>query len=141
MANTKQAAIDNAKRLLELTERKAELLKKLIKGLEQHGRKEARAVNKPIYDEKRRQYMAHEITHRAFYLWCGEFIGVTPALLPVSLERVKLSNDPHLNDIPLKLWDDKDAEVRALAYDKGLSWSLSDTVSALKNLALELVGK
>jgi len=85
--------------------------------------------------EQRRRYMGHEITHHEYYIWLAEFIGATKAQLPVSQERIDESTDPHLNDIPLHLWDYRDYIIRPMAYQKGLSWSLSDTVCVLKALA------
>ena len=94
-------------------------------------------VNQQAYNQQRQLYMNHKITHQQFYLWLASFIGVTDAMLPVSKERIARSQDPHFNDIPLRLWDYKDYDVRQLAYNKGLAWSLSDTVCTLKAIALQ----
>ena len=91
--------------------------------------------NQKIFDEKRKLYMDGKLTHKEFYLWLALFIGVSKAHLPVSQERINNSADEHLNDIPLKLWDNQDYIVRHLAYAKGLAWSLSDTVCTLKAIA------
>lgn len=91
--------------------------------------------NQKIHDDKRKEYMDGKITHEQFYTWLASFIGVTKAQLPVSQERINNSKDKYLNDIPLKLWDNQDFIVRRMAYNKGLVWSLSDTVCVLKTIA------
>lgn len=88
------------------------------------------------HDDQRRRYMTHEITHAEFYCWLADRIGVKVSDLPVSLERIAKSTDPHLNDIPLKLWDNCDFTVRTKSQFAGMrSWSLSDTVCCLKSFA------
>lgn len=88
------------------------------------------------HDAKRKQYLASEISHSEFYLWLADSIGIRIHDLPVKIERVKASTDPHLNDIPLQLWDRMDYLVRRLAVQHGMrSWSLSDTVCVLKAFA------
>jgi hypothetical protein len=92
-------------------------------------------ANQTKYNEQRKLYMDGKITHKEFYLWLASFIGATKAQLPVSQERIDRSKDEHLNDIPLKLWDNQDYIIRPMAYAKGIAWSLSDTVCTLKTLA------
>ena len=88
------------------------------------------------HDERRQAYMANIITHEEFYTWLAESIGVTVFDIPVSLDRIRASTDPHLNNIPLHMWDRKDSVVRQKAVKAGMrSWSLSDTVCVLKNYA------
>ncbi len=84
---------------------------------------------------ERARYMAHEITHQAYYLWLSDFIGLTDSLIPASNERVKRSTDPHLNDISIHLWDSMHYTVQRIAFQKGLPWSMSDTVCCLKAMA------
>lgn len=51
------------------------------------------------------QYMSGEITHREFY---GQFVSEyikTVVLANIPLNRLLASEDPHLNDIPLEVWD------------------------------------
>lgn len=98
-------------------------------------------TNKEIFQKERDRYMSHEITHRQFYLWLSNFIGLSDNLIPVSNDRIKASNDKYLNDIPLGVWDRMDGIVRHYAYQRGLPWALSDTVCCLKNMALERAGK
>lgn len=88
-----------------------------------------------LFDEKRNKYMNGEMTYTQFYTWLASFIGVTKNHLPVSQERINNSVDESLNDIPLQLWDNKDPIIRRMAYNKGLAWSLSDTVCVLKTVA------
>jgi hypothetical protein len=88
------------------------------------------------YDAKRKQYMANEITHSEFYLWLANAIGITRHNLPVSIAKIKASTDEHLNDIPLKMWDNQDPIVRSKAGLSGIrAWALSDTVCVLKSFA------
>lgn len=84
---------------------------------------------------QRSRYLNHEITFDEYYLWLAEFIGVTALMVPVSIERIRESTDPHLNDITLATWDRQDYVVRGLAGRRGLAWSLSDTVCVLKAVA------
>ena len=86
--------------------------------------------------KQRTRYLNHEITHEQHFTWLGEFIGANKKHLPVSQDTINESTDPHLNDIPLKLWDNQDPVIRHLANVKGLPWSLSDTVCVLKTIAL-----
>ena len=91
--------------------------------------------NKEVYSTERQKYLNGEISHDIFYTWLAGFIGATYADVPVSRERIRNSADPHLNDIPLHLWDSRHYNIRAKAYSKGLAWSMSDTVCVLKALA------
>ena len=94
-----------------------------------------KAQNQELVQAERKKYMNHELTHQEYYMWLAGFIGATKAHLPVSQERVDASTDEHLNDIPLKLWDNQDYLIRRMASNKGLAWSLCDTVCVLKSLA------
>lgn len=96
-------------------------------------------ANQQAYNEQRNRYMNHEITHEDFYLWLANFIGANEKMLPVSKDRIANSKDEHLNDIPLHLWDNQDYIIRRLAYNKGLAWSLCDTVCTLKAIAQKAV--
>lgn len=88
------------------------------------------------HDEKRKEYLDHKLGHDDFYLWLADSIGVTEKMLPVPVARVRQSNDQHLNDIPLNLWDRRDPLVRHNAFQAGMkSWSLSDSVCVLKAVA------
>lgn len=96
---------------------------------------EEKAANRELQQKQRAAYMAGELSHDAYYLWLADFVGLADTLIPVSNERVKASTDPHLNNIPLNLWDGMDCWARPAAYAKGLPWSLSDTVCCLKAMA------
>lgn len=88
------------------------------------------------YKIERERYMAGKITHTEFYEWLATAIGVTQANLPVDITVIRASQDPHLNDIPLHLWDRQDPIVRHKAASAGMrSWSLCDTVCVLKAYA------
>jgi hypothetical protein len=85
------------------------------------------------YNEKRQKNLSGQLSHSELYLWLADSIHISVADLPVSLERVRVSNDPYLNDIALIQWDRRDAIVRHKAASFGMrSWSLSDTVCVLK---------
>lgn len=92
-------------------------------------------ANQKAVNRMRANYTDGSITFQEYYEWLATFIGVTPLMLPVSVERIKASTDEHLNDISLDQWDRKDYFVRQLAYRKGLAWALSDTVCTLKAIA------
>lgn len=92
-------------------------------------------------EKKRQDYLDGAITFQEYYLWLAREIHITAKSCPVTLEEIKKSKDPHLNDIPLGLWDKQDSLVRAAAGRAGLKvWSLSDTVCLLKALAHEVRG-
>jgi hypothetical protein len=80
--------------------------------------------------------MDNELTHDQFYLWLADRIGISEQMLPVPTDRIARSTDPHLNDIPLNLWDRKDRIVRPVAYAAGMrTWSVFDTLCTLKAVA------
>jgi len=88
------------------------------------------------HDASRKQYLNNERSHDEHYLWLADAIGITIADLPVNLERINKSTDEHLNDIALRLWDDRHGTVRHKATQAGMrAWSLSDTVCVLKAYA------
>lgn len=66
---------------------------------------------------------------------CAVYIPATPEEL-----RAALRVDPHLNNIPLKRWDDQYGSIRrALAYKQITQVSLSQAVCVLKQAARMLV--
>jgi hypothetical protein len=82
--------------------------------------------------------------HRRYY---AQF--VTPGVLAlvraaIGLDRITASVDPHMNDIPLKEWDQLDPAIRpggARMHAKlngACFWSLSDTVCVAKEAARHL---
>lgn len=92
-------------------------------------------TNRKILAHKRSLYMDNKISHREYYLWLADFIGATIKMVPFTDKEIAASKDKHLNDLPLRIWDNQDYVIRQLAYNKGLAWSLSDTVCVLKALA------
>ncbi len=53
----------------------------------------------------RKQYLNQEVTHREYY---SQFVtnGIKSIVSgSIGKDRIKNSNDKHLNDIPLSLWD------------------------------------
>lgn len=97
--------------------------------------------NQAIYNDKRTLYMNGEISHDTFYLWLATFIGANVSMIPFTKERIAkaIKTDRHLNNLPLGVWDNQDCVIRQLAYNKGLAWSLSDTVCVLKAVACHSV--
>jgi hypothetical protein len=87
--------------------------------------------------QQRVRYMSHQIDHAAYYCWLADAVGLTDALIPASEPEIAsaLLTDPHLNNIALRRWDAMHAVVAPQAGRHGLSWSLSDTVCCLKELA------
>lgn len=92
----------------------------------------------------RKMYMGKECTHDEFY---GQFVNerVISRLARLK-ERIAQSQDPHFNDIPLRLWDsligikdciDRDKWRKALEWNnpKTYPWSLSDQVCVAKAAA------
>ena len=92
-------------------------------------------MDKQEMQAQRQRYMNNEISHADYYLWLADGIGITKADLPVSIDRIRQSQDEHLNDISLVMWDRRDPIIRAKAYHHKLPWSLSDTVCCLKAVA------
>ena len=92
----------------------------------------------------RKDYMQGKCTHREYY---GQFVNV-PVKNVVSDcigENIILhSTDPHLNDIPLKRWDNLNDVIRSmcgssLAKANGTGGvSLSDTVCVAKEAAKQI---
>lgn len=94
------------------------------------------------HEAKRALYMDRKLTHEQFYEWLGETIRLSPRDLPCTLDEVRNSQDPHLNDIPLDRWDRMDPLVRSKAGSAGMqAWSLSDSVCCLKVMAKKWAAK
>lgn len=109
----------------------------------------------------RTDYMAGRVTHQQYYSGLADVIGraaLTRIVLRhvAPLERLRASNDPHLNDLPLDRWDRCDALVRplishnagavmAVSWEgqplkpKTYCWSLNETVCVLKAVARDLI--
>ncbi len=94
-----------------------------------------------IRDRKRQQYLAREISHDEYYLWLADLIHFLPQVLDHLMDQVSTSTDPHLNDVPLHLWDNLHFVIRPLAAKVGLSWSLSDSVCTAKAKAKQLANQ
>lgn len=97
------------------------------------------------YDHYRQQYLNHRLSHREFYLNLAIAIGLDDlvSLAPITASQ---SKDKYLNDVPLKLWDEKFPEVRFLlkraihqgrVVKKTNGLSLSKSVCLLKEIAKE----
>lgn len=91
------------------------------------------------------QYIDHECSHRDYY---GQF--VTPraenyVARMIGANRLRESKDPHMNDIPLHLWDELDMREtfghdlwrKANGHDdsKTYPWSMSANVCLAKQAA------
>lgn len=76
------------------------------------------------YEQKRKAYLAGKISHEEFYLEFADAINFDDLASLMPADACK-SRDPHLNDVPLKLWDYRFAEVRFL---------LSRAISVIKRL-------
>lgn len=104
----------------------------------------AKTVTADIAKDMRDKYVrSRELTHSEYWLWVAEQIGTEQLkrFIPFEGERVRkaLTTDPHMNNLPLAQWDAQDYGVRRLAGEAGFpSWSLSDTVCTLKELARSL---
>lgn len=109
----------------------------------------------------RREYMAGAVTHQDYYCAIADALGrqaveaIVRTVATNDLLRERLQADPHLNNIPLPLWDMQHGRVLNLVRDHGravmaiswdgrvpagkVCWSLSDTVCTLKAAARRLV--
>lgn len=83
------------------------------------------------------------LSHAEYYGFLAEIIKPP---IPVSIDRIKASQDPHLNDIALASWDRLHGIItaRALASKAMViahgsnTWSLSDSVCVAKAYAKRL---
>jgi hypothetical protein len=102
-----------------------------------------------IHDEpmSRAEYMADSARrHQAYYLQLALEIGLTPAILPRSVEQIResLKTDQHLNNIPLILWDSRVSALRsatAALKARGDCLSLGTGVCILKAYARHVAGQ
>lgn len=86
----------------------------------------------------REQYMNHECDHDTYY---GQF--VTSAIVElvadsIGVDRIRASEDPHMNDIPLRDWDALCVEQyisKARLKNAGEGWSQSAAVCIAKAAA------
>lgn len=92
-------------------------------------------TNKETMEYMRSLYMEGKISHAKYYLWLADLVGANYSDIPFDDEKLLNSKDEHLNDLPLRKWDNMDVLIRRKAYSRGLPWSLSDTVCVLKSLA------
>ena len=91
----------------------------------------------------RKQYMDKEVTHTEYY---GQFVdGVMQEQvgLRIGVNRIINSKDKHLNDIPLKEWDNMEIMVRqhcgtSISMASGCGVSLSDCVCVAKAAAKQI---
>ncbi len=93
----------------------------------------------------RKEYMAKKVTHREYY---GQFAnGYVKELVlrRFKLKRLLQSKDEHLNDIPLREWDNlaiciPDSVKSAIckANESGV-YSLSDGVCTVKEAAKQVI--
>lgn len=97
------------------------------------------------YDQQRKLYLHNKILHEEFYLELADAIAFDD-LATLVPETACKSRDPHLNDVPLKLWDYRFAAVRMLlsrAINQGRvikctnGLSASESVCILKAVARE----
>ena len=97
----------------------------------------------------RKQYMDREFTFREYY---GQFSSehvVAAVASYIGVERLLASTDEHLNDIPLRIWDNApwfgmqrqvaEANKSTHVSTDGLFTSLSDKGCCLKVAALKFI--
>ena len=94
-------------------------------------------------DWTREQYMKKECTHQEFYFQFGKHL-IDVVKHRIGEERIKQSEDPHFNDIPLWEWDQLEGYVLASigGYIRRLNGqvALSDIVCTLKSAARHIRG-
>lgn len=104
---------------------------------------------KPTY--MRAAYLRGNITHDDYYGLLVDLLGERAlyAILPAytsSQWADLVAEDRRLNNVPLKLWDARDFQVRSIPVDRDAlvaitgpgGWSLSDSVCVLKCAARKL---
>ncbi|HCU81689.1 MAG TPA: hypothetical protein DGQ36_01215 [Enterococcus sp.] len=90
------------------------------------------------YDQKRREYLKGNLSHEEFYLELADAIEFDDLETLVPVIACK-SRDPHLNDIPLKLWDYRFPAVRMLlsrAINQGRIIKRSNGLSAAESVCI-----
>jgi len=91
----------------------------------------------------RKEYMAGKFTHREYY---GQFVTDAIKTLVrnhIGEQVIKRSEDPHLNDIPLRRWDNLHQAIlsicgKAIASTTTGGIRLSDTVCIAKEAAKQI---
>ena len=86
-----------------------------------------------VRDQRYRYVVGGSLTHAQYYEWLCNFIGAGVGMVPATDKQLLQSTDPHLNDIPLALWDSRYEFIVHIA--RGLPLSKSDSVCILKHLA------
>jgi hypothetical protein len=108
----------------------------------------------------RKNYLAGKVSHQEYYCAVADAIGpnavdwIVRNIAPVERLQTALAADPHLNNIPLHVWDHRHPAVLALAREAGaqrlafmhsgsvregyIAWSLGDSVCVLKAAARRL---
>jgi hypothetical protein len=89
-----------------------------------------------LYNQKRQAYLAHKMTHDEFYLWVASVINWNWRLASMgySVEwwAEKYEQDEHLNNVPLKWFDNYYLVFLNSARGKGVWVAPADCVCVLK---------
>jgi len=88
----------------------------------------------------REQYMNNECDHDTYY---GQFVSSAIVELvadSIGVDRIRASTDPHMNDIPLRDWDQLEASIGLLVHKNhrkktGEGWSSGTSVCIAKAAA------
>lgn len=86
------------------------------------------------------QYRRREVSHHEYYLSVAMHSGITAARFSEDMKRrILASTDPHMNDVPLRLWDAFYGYAYAVEVHENSTRtkSLSSTVCAYKAVARE----
>ncbi len=89
----------------------------------------------------REEYLNGECTHEEYYEEIAKEAGISYDNSP-ELSRIKhkLSTDPHLNNIPLSIWDTRgirtEAAIHKALKKRGDGWSLAESVCVHKAAAI-----
>lgn len=86
----------------------------------------------------RKDYMARKCSHHDYYLQFGS--SATRVYVGHAMHKIRASTDEHLNDIPLKFWDNAPVNTRLLSEANASGgYSLSDVVCTAKAVARDML--
>ena len=86
----------------------------------------------------RKDYMNNECSHREYYAQFVNQSVISRVLSVIGKDKILASNDEHLNDIPLNLWDSMGATHSEALRACGDSPSLAGYVCIRKEAARQI---
>lgn len=88
----------------------------------------------------RKDYMEHRCTHREYYAQFVTEATRRRVIQAFGVDRLRASEDPHLNDIPLARWDRVDVPAPPISLEDCGDWlSPAGAVCILKEAARQII--